>query len=769
MKSIIYIFLIFNIYHLIYSAVYTIEEIFQILNNLTETTENLTIILDNLSESLDKVYVYNEINKNPPQPQFDNNYHMKINIQEKLKKIGTKTITPYEFYRRIKLILDNLGDHHLTFGGDIILSYLNFLEPLRLNIKKVDEKYKIFGETIIYTDYLKYFRNYEAIIDIIKNNTNTPIKSINGKDPFDFITNFGGGFKRLKSLQASFRYKFTNLNGKTLTDYPLSYEELTNFTVVYDNGDNFTTDYIIYTTKDLSETEFIKENKFFNFNKKEDEEDENIYYNFKLKNSPLKKSFFIKDDQNNMSENINKFDDIKNTNINNILGSINWDYDSDLSIYCKADNSKKINVYLVNNFNIHEGTRYIKTIKNCVELFDNNDYPIILINNFNQGGLIHDAQLLLELLSPTTTLNIYGAFRNNGVLKNEVFNNEILSLFSNSQNCGVANETIMKTENKINYGNQVEDILSDVVIFNGKKFRKEVESMKKNLKNPRKPTDILVFTDGYTFSAGAIMIKFLQYYGGAITAGYFINPNIGKIPFDSGSCASALFAYNILENLDIEEYKNIDNMNCYLSVPGAQIFYTPNNLNHPLEYEVTPVDEKVYIYPKFENAFNILNEADYDIFIEESLKIFKKYKTECNPNNKKLILLSDECDETFGNNYTHGGYKCGDDGYWTKECVPSYCDMGLIFDHTKKKCIVDICSDLKPTIIPDDEPDSHDSDDSNSKSNSGFNSKNMIIIIVLIVIIISVIIVIIYFIYKRKNLKKEVNTIDNINLDEQML
>ena len=56
-----------------------------------------------------------------------------------------------------------------------------------------------------------------------------------------------------------------------------------------------------------------------------------------------------------------------------------------------------------------------------------------------------------------------------------------------------------------------------------------------------------------------------------------------------------------------------------------------------------------------------------------------------------MLLVTEECDGQFENSYTHGGYVCGDNGVWTQTCVASYCDFGYVFDHTKKKCIVDVC------------------------------------------------------------------------------
>ena len=54
-------------------------------------------------------------------------------------------------------------------------------------------------------------------------------------------------------------------------------------------------------------------------------------------------------------------------------------------------------------------------------------------------------------------------------------------------------------------------------------------------------------------------------------------------------------------------------------------------------------------------------------------------------NNKKLYLIDDKCDTSFAK-HTHGGHECGSDGKWDlTKCVPTYCDLGYIFDHLKNK------------------------------------------------------------------------------------
>ena len=64
--------------------------------------------------------------------------------------------------------------------------------------------------------------------------------------------------------------------------------------------------------------------------------------------------------------------------------------------------------------------------------------------------------------------------------------------------------------------------------------------------------------------------------------------------------------------------------------------------------------------------------------MEEAHYVFEKYKTECNPKNKKLLFINDGY--VFDYKLMFGGYECGSDRKWTITCVPSYCDNGYIYD-----------------------------------------------------------------------------------------
>ena len=142
----------------------------------------------------------------------------------------------------------------------------------------------------------------------------------------------------------------------------MTIEELSNFTIIYDNRDTILTDYMVYSDISLNETEFIKKKNFFNLNSQK----EKIT---KLK-FDLESSIFY----NDISKNIIKKENQKLfQKVNYNLGKIQWDYNLGYSIKYKADIENKINVYFVYDFSLIENKKYNETIYNCVNLFDNNN------------------------------------------------------------------------------------------------------------------------------------------------------------------------------------------------------------------------------------------------------------------------------------------------------------------------------------------------------------------------------------------------------------
>ena len=117
--------------------------------------------------------------------------------------------------------------------------------------------------------------------------------------------------------------------------------------------------------------------------------------------------------------------------------------------------------------------------------------------------------------------------------------------------------------------------------------------------------------------------------------------------------------------------------------------------------------------PNNPNAFIYDN---YKKFIEEGKKIFEKVNKNdtCNPKNKKLLLHDEKCKIIEGQEHSHGGYACGENGKWDKNtCQPYYCDIGYSFDQYFKKCVKDCASDSKAYFIFEDVYKNHFNIDKN--------------------------------------------------------
>jgi hypothetical protein len=230
---------------------------------------------------------------------------------------------------------------------------------------------------------------------------------------------------------------------------------------------------------------------------------------------------------------------------------------------------------------------------------------------------------------------------------------------------------------------------------------------KKSIKSKiKKPHEIIIFTDGYSFSAASDFIKTTYLAGGAIIVGYNGNPNFET--FDSSQNPASV--------INTGNYKTVDSVSQAIEDLGFSLYYTykeyfdinyEGNPQIPLEFQIHEIDERFEFYKKYSDDY-------YNDFLEEAHYIFEKYKTECNPKNKRLLLITDEC--VFDNSMMHGGYGCGSDGKWSKTCVPSYCDNGYIYDSKTNTCIEDICLIKKDT----------DTDNTGDADNIKTNSKEAI-------------------------------------------
>lgn len=659
---------------------YPVEHVFQYLEYQALEDSEYQNIINNLRKILYNSYAFYDISKNPPQPS--RNYHTIVDIDKRLKEINPQDINSLDFYRMVYSVLSDLKDSHIRlFMNDFDFSEFFILGPFDYTIKEYEGKQRMFAECIN-NEVLELFEdvNQVGIAEFCFDIDNKPIKSINNKDPFDYLNNFGGNYVSTKNAHGTFSFKMKFHNDVSLRDYPLTYEELTNLQIIFDDEakTNITTSYLLKSYLNIYNREnylrslrngkgfyagkFFKEGKYANKN------------NIKIKRELHK----------------------NNKKLRNLSTYIPWNYEVEDSFKCYCDEDNKINIYYVMSFSPKDRSIFYNTIVKCVELFDKNTYPIVVVNDLNTGGYLSLSQLFMGILSPLVPISLYkGRLRiTDGLKETKEISEFINANLTNIYNCEKMNYTDLINEKvKTNYS---ETLLSQMFYINNKTIHNQIEVIRANMKNKRKPTEILILTDGYSFSSASLYIKYLQKMGGAIIAGYNGNPYNNEI-FDSSQSPSALFTSDYLTVFNPIESQSLKENNIEFEIPGIQTFYNLDDKNVPLEYEITPVDIRLDFYQDF-------SDETYSLFIEQSLKILEDIENNCY--SLHMIKFDKECDKFFKKAYKHGGYICNEDGTWSNVCVEAYCDMGYIFNQKEKKCIKDVCSS-----IPIDEDDEEEKDD----------------------------------------------------------
>ena len=732
----------FNLFHLLFlifslnginGDLYynSVDDVFEYFEGQFLEDSDYQEIIDNLLKIFADSYAFYDISKNPPQPLP--NYHSIVDIQKNLKEINVENLNAYEFYRRLSNVLSSLKDSHIRiFMNDFDFEEFFILGPFYYSVKEFNGEQRLFAKCLDDEDIIAEFEVEDEVdlLELCYHIDEIPIKTINDKDPFEYINNFGGEFLATKNPHGTFSNKMNFHNYVSLNDMPLTQEELNNLIVVFDNEEETTikTKFIFETTVDITAQE-----------------------NF-LRSLRSGRGFYTRDIYNSKKENHNKYLNIKEKRKNNrkknfekknklreLSTVVNWDFNLDDIFRCYSDDENKINVYYINTFDYSDRQKYIETMIKCVNLFDNNQYPILVINELNNGGYISLSQLFMGILSPLMPINLFkGRIRiTEAFQKNEDLLYYISSNLTNINDCKNASyDDLLEEKVKTNYS---ETFLTKAFYITNVTIHNKIEEIRGKMKNKRKPTEILVLTDGYSFSAAGLYIKYLQKMGGAIVAGYYGNPNSNFI-FDSGQSPSGLFTSDILSIFNKKENVYLQNTyNIRLEFPGVQTFYELDEKNTPLEYEITPVDLRINIFQEF-------NDDTYFLFIKESLSIFNN-ANKCYPNN--VLKFSDDCH--FENDYTHGGYACNkNDGTWSNTCVKAYCNLGYSFDNKKNKCVKDICTSLP---IPDEKEEEKeeekkeeekDDDDDEGKKDSNTTTYIVLFTICGIIILFIVIFVVIH-------------------------
>lgn len=653
--------------------IYSPSDVIEYINNkFSYTKEYYSSFIEDLSNTFSDAYTFNDISKNPPQPDFNSAYHPQVDIQKELKEIDLDDITPYEFYRKIWLVISKLKDQHIQINWKPLkLDKFYILGPIEYSMKEDDNgNPKIFGECLD-SEQLENFDNSGDISDICEYYSNTEIKTINEKDPFEYINNFGDNFLSTKNIHGTFSFKLRYHNNVPLSDYPLSLEELQNYQVEFESGESFNTEYLIQSDIDI-------------------DNDEDRLRNLDIKNNTVHKKKIIIKNNNNLLKKTPKRNEKMTVSQSKLLGArFFWNYEYEDILKCYFDQTNQVNIYYISSFEPSNKDKFNQTLEKCYKLIDDNIYPIIVINDLNNGGFVSFSQLFLGIISPLIPIRLYsGRIRISETFdETEKINQFINSNLTIIKDCTNGTyENLIKGSLDVNYGNNINSNLTELFYINNNTIYNNIENARNEMNNKRKPTEILIYTDGYSFSATSLYLKYLKENGGGIITQYLGNPKKSDENFDISQSPTPVFSSSILKTFSPEHYsKLLDEKECELQLSGIQTFYNSIDINVPLEYQISLPDEKSEIYEIFEDD-------SYQKFVDKAKIIFEKYKNECNTENKNLLKITEECDRKFGNNYTHGGYECGNDGKWTTNCIPSYCDLGYTFDKTNKKCMKDACS-----------------------------------------------------------------------------
>ena len=677
------IFLIF----LIIPVLSQYEDIYEELINAEAPEEYCTEVIGNITKLLEEGYIFLDFYKSPIKPKGEESYDIdSIDLIQELEAIPRKDRKFYDFFRDIQKIIRKTGDNHLGILptrpplNEIALNNYYYTIPFIFQV--VDE---MDDSGNVVDTYLTIAKNEEEDDDeepfippdiktvslVYENYLGQKIVSINDTDPFEFIGNLFGVFSNGHNSQINFVNTLDSIQNINIAEYPFFKEELSNIKLIFEDFEdgkeyNFSFFFNKYTGDAPFEDYYIKKINKYILNHIPLPSQSQVYKEYKEKNDP-------------------------NYKPKRKMDQMEWDYKSKNGlIKCKVDEDNKKNVMLQKSFSPEDYYEYEEVMLQCLDAFYSNNYEIIVIESSNGGGYSELCFPMTQYMRPKILGTVPTSQKDTDlnyeflIKSDENLNYETCKPYVSREK--LSRGTVDDYGNGVIHNRTLEfdfySIYSKKVVEN--KRRKYIES-----KNTKKPTEIIIFTDGFTFSCGSIFIKNMQVYGAGIVVGYRAKKDItNKKDFDASQSNSAVESY------EGSEYStNLKNLNFKVGITAKEQF-DPNDEEEPktpMEFKRYPVDELSDIHIKY-------NDDDYDRFIEIAEKIFNKYNDnmECNPDNNLLFYETDECDSKLNIEHGHGGYICNSQGKWdTTNCVLKYCDVGYILDIANKKCIEDPCEKIE--------------------------------------------------------------------------
>ena len=665
--------------------------------------------------TLTEPYVFLDILKNPPQPEGFSGYFKAVDLIADLKNINTNPASFYDFYRALQRVLMSTQDRHFGyfFPGNENYEHkiANFfaLVPMDLYTVDVDGTPKMFSAPSFNEGAYNYFENGTEIYNTIVNNLDVPLSSINGKTPFEFVLGFGKEYyNNMKNLNA----KYTIASSKfsrvlSLQDFPLDVSDFTGMTFVYENGVTIKTDLPFINldpqmetnqTNDLknkmSFNEYVRTYVRDNKNRVGDLDLVKLMEEWERgEDVPVKKTLTDRE----------ALEELKKIDIKKIVAQPakraltegGWDYATkDGILKCREENDNEMNVYYINSFSSEDVDDFIRVLTNCARMFDMNSYPIVVINEKNGGGIAHLSTIFQETLQPDMVTRLYTSYKDDTKTRKALDEMGFYNGFGKADTCESIGsiEEMYEDPEMDTFGNGIIHIRTKPHLMSQIGTSETMMNLRPLLKHRKKPTEIVVFTDSYSFSAGSILTKGLKEAGAAIIVGYNGYPGSSKKTFDIGQSPTNCIQ-DELNLFDEEAYYRLSEKGIILAslsvgetyrVRDIQMRNSSSKTLVPREFLFDAPDERVPIY----------NYYTYKELVSTAKDIIEKYKTQCNPDNPRLHLRDSACDEIINKTHMHGGYVCGADGKWSTKCEGYYCDDGFLYDAGTDSCIQDLCPEM---------------------------------------------------------------------------
>jgi len=644
------------------------------------------VIVDYIIKNLELIegfYPYYDIALNPPKEPAG--YFKKMNFTSELEDLKTKLaesdgIVSKVFRPTMKLI-NGFRDAH--FGLDILHvdnEYDNLFAsvyvqlPFKWEVVVDGDKRGVRIHSP--NQYFLEAETCEKIEELYKSGTFAT--TIDGMDAFAFFADFLGDYRTMKSPQGNLALvRQLTADGFALLKYPLE-NVFDEHWIAFADSTNLTYTYG-FTNEDDSEVNSRrstrKSNSFMHPTLEKEKEIIKMMKNFKPR--PVRQEHVL----------------------------------------LPCDSINGMNYIQIPSFYYEgfEAWQFIQELSECASFFETNKDPITIVLPFNWGGYGSLLVLTQFLLMPSTDFRIVEAIRKteetNEIGPLIVLDHEATDDFDTCDpivNPGEL-EDFWKKREIDDLGDGIMHVRTPKIVESYK------DAMQPFLENRmkwhvRNPTDIIIATDGLCFSACACFVDDTLLSGGAIIAGYGVT-NPGDDLFGAGQCPSDfIFPDDYFPSVSNNSYYGFQMLGT--SVESFVISPTMNE-TIPTDYRILPIDEHTGYY----GDYDYTNQTHLAELLELTSAIHGLYQTKCNPNNKRLRYVTDQCTSAKPH-AVRAGFACGENGEWDETvCKIASCQEGYVVDFENDKCVPNGCD---PRYHP--ESPSLSSSSQNSKSSASSSS-----------------------------------------------